>query len=367
MQKQILAIIAIILLILAALSVSLVLLLKTAPFSVAQTAELPGIPTAEQASAATGDEPKPAQTTSAAADEAEQPAAVNTPDPASATQTTSIPAQSAEEQPAQPGGAVEAAAPLACSIDSAFRAVLILEDSGTYEAPFGAEMIRVLTAKNARRIDLAALSGYLSVTAAGLAADYGIQSSTLGGIYHTVYQRISDPTERHARAASATNAVIAENFPIAADDYIVINQPFIQQLISFSGPLEVDNPTAFSSPRYSFPAGVLTLTADNIWDYMAYTSGTSTEHQRLQRQDLVLQTIFSALQNQAAPDEFGDWLDANLYLLHTNLETDQLFDAFCVLAFSAQNEYRQIPADNQDVQADRIFIPDPDRLSSLFE
>lgn len=281
--------------------------------------------------------------------------AANTPSPA--------PTQAASQPTAAPNTVTNRI----CDLPGVYTVSLILEDSNTYEPPFGAEMIRLLRV-DAQQTLVVALSSYLSVPAGSLKQEYGILESTLGSVYHTVYQRTSDVNRRHARAAQAVNDVIGEGFGVSVDFYISVDQKFLRQWITFTGPVSVNNPTAFSAGETNFPAGIIELNADNVWRYLTAVAGPADELARLDRQDAALRAMFTAVQNGKTLIDLKQWLSDQSTQIRTNLDAAQLSATLCALTFSGDAlEYRLMPSDSLAITNDRILLIDPGLLADLFQ
>ncbi len=255
-----------------------------------------------------------------------------------------------------------------CDIPVPYKASIILEDSYTFEPPFGAELIRLVQVDTDRTL-VVSLSSYLAVPATSLKQEYGILDSTLGSVYHTVYQRTTQVEKRHASAAQAVNSAIAEAFDINPDFYISIDQSFLRLWIRFTGPVTINNPEAFMVDETEFPAGSMELTPGNIWQFVTFTTGPSGEAARLARQDLALQALFTAVQTRKTLNELNTWLSDRESRIHTNLDSAQLVSTFCVLSYSASGslEYRQVPAEAMTIDGDRLHLTDPAQLTGLFQ
>ncbi|MCE5207639.1 MAG: LCP family protein [Chloroflexi bacterium] len=263
-----------------------------------------------------------------------------------------------------------------CKGSGSFTSSLIVEDSNTYEAPFGAELIRLAGINfDSQQIIIIPFSSYLELPVTSLNETYGISKSNLGVIYHTVYQRTTNADQRHSNASLAVNQAIEENFEISLDYYISLNQKFLQQFIEFTGPVEINNPESFSTRLYEYPAGNITVTSSNIWDYLVYNTKTSREISRLQRQDILLEALFNAIHANHSWSELEGWLQNHQGLVRTDMNTDQLVSTFCALSHINEDlhEFEQIPADYFNINPESITIIDSDpvidfidqRLSSI--
>jgi len=367
MTNRVLVVVTILILILLALSAELTLLIINSPaFSSVEpqslTAAVPTIAAATQTVVL----PEETDTeTTAAPEDTAQPVtetqAVTTEESFSPT-----PRQPAQEPTAAVTESPAVSSTVPCDVSLPFTASLILEDTGTHEAPFGAEMIRLIRYNADQTITVIPLSAYLAVSAPHLKEQYGIQDSTLGNVYQAVYQRTGGADSRHNNAASATNLVIGEVFEIAPDFYISVNKTFLISLVQFTGPLELANPAGFSTKANQFPAGNISITEDNIWDFMVYSGGTDTEPARMARQDLVLQAAFAAMRAHIAPADLSAWIDEQSDLFTTDMETAMLQNTFCVLAYVDSIEYRQMPEDALNIRNNDIRITDPEQFSELF-
>ncbi len=255
-----------------------------------------------------------------------------------------------------------------CDIPGPYTASIILEDSNTFEPPFGAELIRLVQVDTSKTI-VVSLSSYLAVPATSLKQEYGILESTLGSVYHTVYQRTTQLDQRHASAAQAVNSAIAEAFDINPDFYISIDQSFLRLWIRFTGSVTVNNPEAFMAGETEFPAGSMELTPGNIWQFVTFSTGPSGEAARIARQDLALQALFTAVQTRKTLNELNTWLSDRESRIHTNLDSAQLVSTFCALSYSASGslEYRQVPTEAMTVDGDRLHLTDPAQLTGLFQ
>ena len=263
-----------------------------------------------------------------------------------------------------------------CKGSGSFTSSLIVEDSNTYEAPFGAELIRLAGINfDSQQIIIIPFSSYLELPVTSLNETYGISKSNLGVIYHTVYQRTTNADHRHSNASLAVNQAIEENFEISLDYYISLDQKFLQQFIEFTGPVEINNPESFSTRLYEYPAGNITVTSSNIWDYLVYNTKTSREISRLQRQDILLEALFNAIHANHSWSELEGWLQNHQDLVRTDMDTDQLVSTFCMLGHINEDlhEFEQIPADYFNINPESITIIDSDpvidfigqRLSSI--
>jgi anionic cell wall polymer biosynthesis LytR-Cps2A-Psr (LCP) family protein len=246
-----------------------------------------------------------------------------------------------------------------CNNTGAISFTLIVEDSNTFEPPFGAELIRLVGIDfDKSQVVLIPLSSYIELPTSSLNETYGISKLTLGTIYHTVYQRSANIDQRNSEASLVLNNIIKDNFQTSPDHYISLNQAFLKQFVKFTGAIEIDNPKQFSSLETDYSSGRIQIDTDNIWDYLVYTKNPEGEFSRLERQDILFDALFDAVHTRHSVSELKEWLEKHEADLTTDMEIDQLSGAFCALGFSNKDAllFTQIPSEYFKINPDTITI-----------
>ncbi len=120
----------------------------------------------------------------------------------------------------------------------------------------------------------------------------------------------------------------------------------------------------FSSLQNQYPAGLITIDSSNIWDYLVYNKDVGSEFSRLQRQDILLKALFTAIPVNHSLGELRDWLQNSQYLMTTDMDPDQLLSTFCALGYSEEGSFifEQIPVEYFTINPASITIVDPDQV-----
>lgn len=127
----------------------------------------------------------------------------------------------------------------------------------------------------------------------------------------------------HAYAVGGieTSAKTVEHvFNIPIDYVVAINMEGLQNLMTITGDIEVENRTAFTVGTNSFPKGKVTLNADNILDYVKMRKEDKDgDFGRQNRQRAVLLAMFKQLQDTNALKNVDNLLTVMKHNMETNI------------------------------------------------
>lgn len=182
-----------------------------------------------------------------------------------------------------------------------------------------------------------------------------------------------DDTVRHSQATRALAQALLESYGYAPDNYITVNQQAFVQIIDALGGIQVDIPQAITEVPagwHTFQPGLQTLTGDQALDYVRLLNPTgaayTSEWDRFDRQNQVLQGLLAAVVNPANWDSIPQLIAAFQTLLVTDLSLEQLFDLTCVIKEAgSQASQIELPVENATTDADGRILVDPALVRDL--
>jgi anionic cell wall polymer biosynthesis LytR-Cps2A-Psr (LCP) family protein len=226
-----------------------------------------------------------------------------------------------------------------CGFTGQMNLLIIGQDEGLGMPPYGADAIRIIKLDfDQNKASIFAFQRDIRLSTPNLQTTYGISEAHLGSIYDIIMKREGARSDAKQLATNAIAQVLVDNFGIAPDFYVNLNQYVVPSVIDQVGGIDIVVPNDFTTDTHSFVTGAQHLDGAAAWDYLSYPASDQNEWDRLARQDLV----FTALRGKLIdPSIFGNLL--NLYAtvsnsVFTDLNPEQIGGLIC--------EMEQIPPEN---------------------
>lgn len=242
----------------------------------------------------------------------------------------------------------------------------VFEDSSRGNPPFGAELIRLLKVDyDTAQVSSYAFPRYLDLSTPDLYITYGISQYQLGSIFHAVYQRVANQPDAIQIATNGIGQAIYDNFEVVSDHFFTFDKDSVQRLMQFIGPINIENPAAFSTGENEFPKGLLEINEQNAWDYLSYSNTPEDEYFRLSRQDLFLNALFAKLNQEVNQSEFAAWWESEPDWIVSDLDAQQGSATFCAFfADSHRSDFAILPEDLVSISQTGIAITDMNAAST---
>jgi len=220
-----------------------------------------------------------------------------------------------------------------------------------------------------------ALPPYLTVQTPALAAA-GVESTVLTRVYwEALPLRASSERARMAHASSVLAQTLADNFGLAADNYVAVQQGTFVDMIDAWGGLEIELPADVDGAPSGLPhfrAGSQTLGGQAVLDYMsiylAAGDAEPSEWARLARQGQVI----AALRDQLARPETVTRLSVLIPRFYQDVVTDlglrQVLALACALqAPDVSIEHLALEPDMVTVEPDNVLTPNVEEIVAFLE
>ncbi|HEY9087378.1 MAG TPA: LCP family protein [Anaerolineaceae bacterium] len=294
-------------------------------------------------------------------------AATETPDPAQAAQPTAPPT-------------VVPAQKTTCGSSGSQIVLAIGRDQTFWEPPYGADAIRVVKVDYSnKKITVFAFPRDLFVKTPSLEATYGVKEFRLGELYMFVREKEGNVTPAADEKASAALAqTIYDNFGLAVDQYITIEESVLPKMIDTVGGIEVVIPTAINENGLNIKAGKQSVDGKTAMMYSRYLKGglaSTDEWGRMDRQALIVKAFATKLFKPESVLVATDLFDQIKDAIVTDLSVEQIANLACmgkeislkdVTAETINREQVNILADETMVIKDDQLGPIKTKLDSLF-
>lgn len=219
-----------------------------------------------------------------------------------------------------------------CNLSGQMIVLIIGQDEGQGEPPYGADAIRLIRVNfDNQSASTFAFPRDLYLPSPHLEESYGITKAHLGSVYDIVMKREGARSDAKLMATTALAQAIYDNFAIIPDHYVNLNQNSVISILDLVGGIDVDIPVNFGTPNYSFNTGPQHLDSAQAWDYLSQPSADWNEWDRFLRQDLVFTALRSRL---LEPENYGNLI--NIYSqisanVMTDLSPEQIAGLICIL------------------------------------
>jgi LCP family protein required for cell wall assembly len=228
-----------------------------------------------------------------------------------------------------------------CGQNGKMMILVVGDDASQKLDPPGSDLVRYVKVDfDQKKVTIFTFPRSLWVNTPALAGQ-NVNNTTLGKTYHfaLLASQSNDPKpdekQQMVYASQAVAQTVLDNFGLTIDHYVSIKLSNIPKLVDAIGGVSIDNPYSFTTDKYdqiiTFPVGPQTLNGVQTAYYVRYVSETHSDWDRIERQNLVLQSIFKKLQDPAIlpkiPGLFTQLADSMV----TDLSPENIMDLTCVL------------------------------------
>lgn len=292
---------------------------------------------------------------------------------------TATPAPAEAGQPTAPPTVVPAQKST-CGASGSQIVLVIGRDQTFWEPPYGADAIRVVKVDYTNnKVTVFAFPRDLLVKTPSLEATYKITEYRLGELYILVRNAEGNVTpEADEKASAALAQTIYDNFGLAVDQYITVEEGVLPQVIDTVGGIEITVPAAISGNGLKINAGKQVFDGKTAMLYSRYLKdglASQDEWGRLDRQALVLKGLATKLFQPKSLFVATDLFDQAKQTIVTDLSVEQIAALAClgkdmsmdnVTSETIERAQVNILADETMVIKDDQLGPIKDNLDSIF-
>lgn len=214
----------------------------------------------------------------------------------------------------------------------------------------------------------------------GLVQEYKIQTARLQDIFTALVIAGGNNRETDYKATQATAQAILDNFGIASDYYVTIEEDFVIETVDSVGGIDVVMPQDFTMPSYSKNKGLVLRAGKQHFDgemvhaYTTYRTNAADEFSRLARQNVILEGMRKKLLDPAVYVKIPDLYTIYKEHIITDLSLEQIAALSCLTRLiPPENIIVETPDIEQIIvkQDGSMYLKDPTYLikqvQTLFE
>jgi LCP family protein required for cell wall assembly len=229
-----------------------------------------------------------------------------------------------------------------CGTNTGTMSILVIGSDGeAHHTPPGADLIRLVDVDfDQNRVSVRALTRDLWVQTAIL-NDLNVEATSLGRVYDYRFDatrqgnsKNDNPSEYEKKAAAGAQAVaqvIADDFGLTSQNYLVIDMDQLPEMIDTIGGIPVSIPSRLETGTYTFEAGDQVLNGEQIAAYVRYLEDPSADPARIGRQNAVLFGLRSTLADPSTIARLPGLYKGFRKSIATDLKPNQITDLICVL------------------------------------
>jgi len=247
---------------------------------------------------------------------------------------TETPSTADAKQPTPPPTVVPSSAKT-CGMSGSQIILVIGRDEQYWEPPYGADAIRVVKVDYSNnKVEVFAFPRDLLLKTPSLEAKYNIKEYRLGPLYTYVRQQEGDDfPQDDVIASDAIAQVLYDNFGVAVDEYMTIEENVLPEMIDVVGGVEVNVKEAITSDLITVKPGKQTMNGRTAMLYSRYLkNGRASEDEwgRLDRQASVFQALADKLFQPKSLLKATDLFDKVKRSIVTDLSPQQIVTLACM-------------------------------------
>jgi len=258
-----------------------------------------------------------------------------------------------------------------CGETGTVNLLVMQRDVKFWVPPYGADSIRLVRVDfDHQKAVVFTLQRDLWLNTPSLKGKYNIDGERLGTIYALVLQHEVNNPEADAKAISAVAQTIYDNFNVAPQQYITLKENTLRDVIDAIGGIEVDIPAAVSREDLRLNAGKQILNGNTAQLYARFMHYTIQEWDRLDRQNLILESLLAKLKDPATILKVPSLLNQFQKNIVTDLSPAQLTDLACMAEKISSNNitFKTIALQDVSIRADgSIYINDLQKIQYLLK
>ncbi len=247
---------------------------------------------------------------------------------------TDVPSTAEAKQPTPPPTVVPSSAKT-CATSGSQIVLVIGRDEQYWEPPYGADAIRVVKVDYSnKKVEVFAFPRDLLVKTPSLEAKYNIKEYRLGPLYTFIREKEGNVTpEDDAIASDAIAQTLYDNFGIAVDQYLTIEESVLPQMIDIVGGVDVVVKEAITSDLVTIKPGKQTMNGNTAMLYSRYLKdglASVDEWNRIERQATVFKGLAEKLFQPKSLLKATDLYDKVKQSVVTDLSIQQIATLACM-------------------------------------
>jgi LCP family protein required for cell wall assembly len=210
--------------------------------------------------------------------------------------------------------------------------ILVTGYDQTIEAPFGADFIRYIKADfDQPSVTVIAVPRDIWLKTNALQAQK-IGQTTIGRLFFYSYRSaFGQPADKLLSATTALTQTLYDAFLVVPDHYVTVNLYSFAQLVDAVGGVNVNIPQDLIGGSYRFYAGDQLLDGNDALLYVRALPNTSSEWDRINRQNLVLRALRDKVFSPSTLPKIPDLIKIYQKNLVTDLSFGEFIDLACLI------------------------------------
>jgi LCP family protein required for cell wall assembly len=263
-----------------------------------------------------------------------------------------------------------------CGGSGSIMMMVLARDENYWMYPFGVDLIRLLKVDfDQKKISVFALPRDLLVNTPHL-TKYQITQSNLGLVYYTVRKAEGDDRAADLKATNAIAQIIYDNFDVAADHYVMVEESVLTDAINTVGGIEVDVPKAIDHEEPGMTLHVAAglqkmdgITAQTYVRYLVEDTSLSDEWGRFDRQADVINGLVEKLVTPATFVKIPELINEFNKKVITDLTPAQIISMACMAKTIPydQIKFGEITREQVKIVGGSMVMIDPANTSRLIQ